>query len=206
MDGIAFSFSIAILPGLSKDLQLPESKLAVISSVQLGVYYLFGPVACAFINHYGFRAVGICGCVCSFAGIFIASHIASFPAIIILYGVIGQSEHCVSLCFTNYKFNFFIAGGIGFGMIYTASIISVGYYFEKYRALSTGIAVCGSSVGAFCLPPLFACIADTKDWGYTMRVQSCFIFVSLISSLAYRPLKPTTKVPLTQEIIDEIVK
>lgn len=90
-------------------------------------------------------------------------------------------------------------------MIYTASIISVGYYFEKYRALSTGIAVCGSSVGGLCLSPLFAYIAEAKDWGFTMRIQSCFMLVCLCSSFAYRPLKPTTRVPLTQEIINEIV-
>lgn len=90
MDGIAYSFSVAILPDLSKDLKLPESKVTVISAVQLGTYYLFGPVACAIVNHYGFRAVGIFGCVIAFAGIFIASHVTSFTAIIALYGVIGQ--------------------------------------------------------------------------------------------------------------------
>lgn len=96
VDGIAFSFSIALLPRISKDLNLPESKVAVISSVQLGTYYLFSPIACAFVNHYGFRAVGICGCVIAFSGIFIATHIASFPAILTLYGVVGQ--HAVLRC------------------------------------------------------------------------------------------------------------
>lgn len=92
VDGIAFSFSLALLPDLSEKLNVPSSKVAIISSVQLGTYYLFGPVACGFINHYGFRLVGIFGCVVAFAGIFIASHIASFPAILSLYGVIGQIE------------------------------------------------------------------------------------------------------------------
>ncbi|KAJ6645606.1 Monocarboxylate transporter 2, partial [Pseudolycoriella hygida] len=84
VDGIAFSFGTSLLPSLSQELNLPASKLAVINSVQLGTYYLFGPIACAIINHYGFRAVGVCGCVIAFSGIFVASHIASFPAILAL--------------------------------------------------------------------------------------------------------------------------
>lgn len=90
VDGTAFSFSVALLHNLATDLELPTSKIAIISSIQLGTYYVFGPVACAFVNHYGFRAVGICGCVIAFAGIFIASHLAYFSAIVTFYGVLGQ--------------------------------------------------------------------------------------------------------------------
>lgn len=90
-------------------------------------------------------------------------------------------------------------------MIYTSSIISVGYYFEKYRALSTGIAVCGSSVGGLCLSHLFTYLVNTTGWAMTMKIQSCLMVVCLLTSLTYRPLKPTS-VPLTPEIINEIVK
>ncbi|KAJ6645605.1 Monocarboxylate transporter 14 [Pseudolycoriella hygida] len=93
---------------------------------------------------------------------------------------------------------------MGFGMIYTSSIISVGYYFEKYRALSTGIALCGSSIGGLCLSPLFAYLVAEKGWEFTMKMQSCFILICLFSCLTYRPLKPTATVPLTEEIINEI--
>lgn len=91
VDGIAFSFSIAILPDLAKQLNLPTSKVAIISSIQLGTYYLFGPIACACVNHYGFRAVGVFGSVVSFIGIFIASQISSFPGVIVLYGIICKN-------------------------------------------------------------------------------------------------------------------
>ncbi|XP_037033589.1 monocarboxylate transporter 9-like isoform X2 [Bradysia coprophila] len=148
LDGIAFSFSVAILPGLSKALNVHPSKLTVISSAQLGVSYLVGPVACAFINHYGFRSLAVCGSLVAFVGIFVASHMESFPAIITLYGVIV---------------------GIAFGMLYTAATISVGYYFEKYRALATGLASCGSSFGGLCLSPLFAYTTATKSWDFTIK-------------------------------------
>lgn len=107
VDGIAFSFSLAILPDLSEELKIPASKVAVISSVQLGTYYLFGPVACAFVNHYGFRTVGICGFVIAFAGIFVASQISNFPAIIAFYGVFGQHVFFLDSGFANYEFKLF---------------------------------------------------------------------------------------------------
>ena len=47
-----------------------------------------------------------------------------------------------------------LSTGFGFGMMYLPAIVSVGYYFEKKRAFATGLAVCGSGVGTFILPPL----------------------------------------------------
>jgi MFS family permease len=44
--------------------------------------------------------------------------------------------------------------GIGFGLIYLPAIVVVGYYFERKRALATGIAVAGSGVGTFVFPPV----------------------------------------------------
>lgn len=104
-----------MLPELSEVLKLPKSKVAVVSSAQLGVYYLVGPIVCAFVNRFGFRAVGIYGCVVSFAGIFVASYIESFSAIVALYGVIGEIEFFFYLY--EVQNETFFAGGIGFGMI-----------------------------------------------------------------------------------------
>ena len=57
-----------------------------------------------------------------------------------------------------------IVGGIGFGMIYLPAIVSVGYYFEKKRALATGIAVCGSGFGTFVFAPVAAMLLEAFDW------------------------------------------
>ena len=37
-----------------------------------------------------------------------------------------------------------VMGGLGLGLIYLPAIVSVGFYFERRRALATGISVCGS--------------------------------------------------------------
>ena len=59
--------------------------------------------------------------------------------------------------------------GFGFGLIYLPSIVSVGYYFEKKRALATGIAVCGSGVGTF----IFSPVNDMLITEYTWKVSTC---------------------------------
>ena len=48
----------------------------------------------------------------------------------------------------------FLIGGFGLGLCYLPSVVCCGYYFEKRRALATGIAVCGSGVGCFAFAPL----------------------------------------------------
>ena len=44
--------------------------------------------------------------------------------------------------------------GITFGLVYLPAIVIVGQWFEKRRALASGIAVCGSGIGAFVFAPL----------------------------------------------------
>ncbi|KAA0194496.1 hypothetical protein HAZT_HAZT006751, partial [Hyalella azteca] len=54
--------------------------------------------------------------------------------------------------------------GLGFGMIYLPAVVCVGYYFEKKRALATGIAVCGSGVGTMLFPPFVKFLLAQYGW------------------------------------------
>ena len=62
----------------------------------------------------------------------------------------------------------FVCGhaGFGLGMVYLPSIVSVGYYFEKKRALATGIAVCGSGIGTFIFAPLSEYLLQVRTGSY----------------------------------------
>ena len=50
--------------------------------------------------------------------------------------------------------------GIAFGLVFTPSIVGVGLYFDKRRALATGIAVCGTGIGTFVMAPFTAWLLD----------------------------------------------
>jgi len=48
--------------------------------------------------------------------------------------------------------------------MYLPSIVMVGFYFDKKRALATGIAVCGSGVGTFVLAPIISFLVSAYGW------------------------------------------
>jgi MFS family permease len=62
--------------------------------------------------------------------------------------------------------------GIGFGLVYVPAVIAVGFYFEKWRALATGIAVCGSGFGTFLMEPLCTLFVSSYGWRGTMLIQA----------------------------------
>ena len=68
-----------------------------------------------------------------------------------------------SCCFT---------GGIGAGLIYVPAVITTGFYFEKWRALATGISVCGSGIGAFMLSPISTILIEKFGWRGAMIFQA----------------------------------
>ena len=101
-------------------------------------------------------------------------------------------------------------------MIYLPAIVSVGYYFTSKRAFATGIAVCGSGVGAFLFAPLCQFLLNNFDWKNSLLILAglilnCVVFGSLIRPLSIQAetyitepdsRKPYTK-PLMQRIAEE---
>lgn len=67
---------------------------------------------------------------------------------------------------------FFLLQGIGFGMVYMPAVLTVGFYFEKWRALATGLALCGSGVGTFAMAPITEKLNESLGWRGTMLVTA----------------------------------
>lgn len=65
-----------------------------------------------------------------------------------------------------------VLGGIGFCFIYMPSVIIVGYYFEKWRPLATGIALCGSGIGCFVMAPISTYLIETYGWRNALLTQA----------------------------------
>ena len=102
-------------------------------SLLCGVYLMSGPVVGGLVNRFGCRTVCIAGSCIAFASFALSVFSVNVPMLMLLYGV---------------------CGGFGLGLIYLPAVCAVGYYFEKKRALATGISVCGSGVGTFVFAPL----------------------------------------------------
>lgn len=78
--------------------------------------------------------------------------------------------------------------GLGFGLIYVPAIVSVTNYFEKYRSLATGIAVCGSGFGTVIFSPLIDILIDKFDWRGAMIVLSIIVLFCVVFGIMFRPL------------------
>lgn len=142
VDGTAYSFS-PFLNTYCDYFNEPLGTVAWIPSLLAGVYLSAGPIVSALTNKFGCRVVCIAGAI-----------IAS-----IAYALTVFANSVVYLMI----FQGFFAG-FGFGFIYLPAVVCVGYYFEKKRALATGIAVCGSGVGTMVFPPMVNQLIETFGW------------------------------------------
>ncbi|KAL3276893.1 hypothetical protein HHI36_012264 [Cryptolaemus montrouzieri] len=168
VDGIIFSFGI-FLADIAQSFQVNKSQVTLVGSLMSGFYLIVGPFASAIANRYGFRLVAIIGSVMGAAALFLSYFATSVQFLCISYGILG---------------------GIGFGFIYVPAVIAVGYYFEKWRALATGIGVCGSGIGTFLFAPLSSFLIKHLDWREALLCQGVIVASCIFFGILYRPLKP----------------
>lgn len=129
--------------------------------------FLPGPISSAFVNRYGCRAVTIAGSI-----------LASFCIVISYF-----AQNVLTLIFT-----IGIGTGFGFGLIYLPAIVSVTMYFEKYRSLATGIAVCGSGFGTFVFSPLTEMLISSYGWRGAMLIIGGIVLNCIIFGATFKPL------------------
>lgn len=171
VDGIGYSFGI-FLPEFVRYFDSPRSKVSLVGSLLCGTYLCAGPIVSALTNKFGCRPVAITGSIISTIAFVLSVFAPSIDILILTYGVIG---------------------GFGFGMIYLPSIVSVGYYFERRRAVATGIAVCGSGIGTFIFAPLTKYLLDELDWKNAMFILAGIVFNGCVCGMLMRPLEPKKK-------------
>ncbi|XP_050527002.1 monocarboxylate transporter 5 isoform X2 [Daktulosphaira vitifoliae] len=165
-DGVTYSFG-EIHKELVKVFNESQAATAWIVSLLVGITLCSGPIASIFVNKYGCRAVTIAGAI--LASVCLAVSVLA-TNVRILYGTIG------------------VGTGLGFGMIYLPAIVSVTCYFEKYRSLATGIAVCGSGLGTFIFSPLVADLITNNGWQATVLVIAGLVSLCTLFGLLFRPL------------------
>ncbi len=73
--------------------------------------------------------------------------------------------------------------------MYLPAIVMVGYYFEKRRAFATGVAVCGSGIGAFVFAPLCEKLLDTYAWKGGTLVLAAIVLNGMVCGALFRPLE-----------------
>ncbi|XP_055949917.1 monocarboxylate transporter 12-like isoform X1 [Argiope bruennichi] len=166
VDGIAYSFGIFLVPFVNY-YKSSKGKTAWVGSLLAGCYLIAGPVVSALTNKFGCRPVTIAGSIISCIAFLLSIAAPTVDVLMVTYGIMA---------------------GIGFGLIYLPAIVSVGYYFSTKRAFATGIAVCGSGMGAFVFAPLTQLLLDAYSWQGAMLIMAglalnCSVFGALMRPL-----------------------
>ncbi|XP_077563614.1 monocarboxylate transporter 5 isoform X3 [Haemaphysalis longicornis] len=184
VDGIAYTFGI-FFPEFVDHFKAPKGTVAWVGSLLSGCYLSAGPLVSALTNRYGCRAVCIGGSVVACIAFLLSTIVQDVGSLMVTFGVMA---------------------GIGFGLIYLPAIVSVNQYFSKKRALATGIAVCGSGMGAFVFAPFCQYLLTVFNWKGALMILAglslnCAVFGSLMRPLLASD-SPHTK-PLLQRIWEE---
>lgn len=166
VDGITYTFGI-FLPKFQQAFQQPKSTIALAGSMQVGTYLCAGPIVSALTNRYGCKKVTMIGSLVATAGFILSVFAPSADILILTYGIVA---------------------GFGFGMMYLPAIVIVGYYFEKRRALATGIAVCGSGIGMFILAPVSDWLLQEFGLKGSLLILAGFVLNGVLCGALFRPL------------------
>ena len=77
--------------------------------------------------------------------------------------------------------------GVGAGLCYGPSMVIIGIYFEKRRALANGITFGASSFGSFCFPPLIQYCLDSYGLQGTLLIMGGVMFHISAAGMLFRP-------------------
>ncbi|KAJ6637586.1 Monocarboxylate transporter 5 [Pseudolycoriella hygida] len=170
-DGLTYSFGIFYNEFLSY-FNEGRGYTAWIASLLVGITLCSGPVSSAFVNKFGCRVVTIAGAILAGVCIICSSFAQNVATLIVTIG---------------------IGTGFGLGLIYLPAIVSVTMYFEKYRSLATGIAVCGAGFGTFIFAPLTETLIANYSWQRAMLIIAGIVFTCVLFGALFRPLEPVPK-------------
>jgi hypothetical protein len=153
-DGISFSFGLLYIEFL-EHFGESKSKTAWIGSLFMAVPLLSGPIGSALVDRYGCRTMTIIGGIISGLGFTMSAFVNSIELMYTTFGVIA---------------------GLGLGLCYVTAVVCIAYWFDKKRALATGLGACGTGVGTFVYAPMTQYFIREYGWRGTVLLLAGTFF------------------------------
>ncbi|KAL4712921.1 hypothetical protein ACJJTC_011991 [Scirpophaga incertulas] len=178
-DGLTYSFGIFYAEFLTY-FKEGKGKTALIVSILVGVTLSAGPISSSFVNRWGCQRVTVVGAL-----------LASVCVIVSAF-----ANNVLTLIFT-----IGVGAGFGFGLIYLPAIVSVTVWFERYRSLATGIAVCGSGLGTFLFAPITNKLVEEYGWRGAMAIIGAFVLNCVPLGLMFRPVPEPRRTPTSEPML-----
>ena len=114
--GITYAFGV-ILVQLNEEYQSSDSVTSWIGSIQGFMVYFTGLLAGPLIKKYSYRNMAITGSLISTLGMLSSAFVPSIYPLYVTYG---------------------LTTGLGFGLMYLASMVAVQHWFDSRRATAAG--------------------------------------------------------------------
>lgn len=169
-DGVSLSFGIFMREMIDYFDKKDSVYLIYLTAGLLESIPLFlSPLFCYLIESYGCRRIALIG------------------SVILLSSFILTRFFVYNLLTLNIVIG--LVKGAGLAMIYIPSYLIIPYYYEKRRALATGIAVSGSGLGLFLLSPLAEYLINTYGWMNAWLLIGAISSHTFVSALTYRSTK-----------------
>jgi MFS family permease len=77
--------------------------------------------------------------------------------------------------------------GVGSALAYSPTIVTVGQYFARRRALANGISVAGSGLGNFAVPPLIRAALDRYGFAGALLIMAGLMLHVCLAGALLRP-------------------
>ncbi|THD24357.1 Monocarboxylate transporter 7 [Fasciola hepatica] len=171
IDGTISGFGVVFLE-MQKDEAFIQANytrtlLALPGNIQPGFFLCTGAFVSPLIRRLGFRVMGSIGSGLVGSGLALASFQRNIHLFNLFYGVLT---------------------GSGFGILMVCAIVSVNFYFERYRGIASGIAMAGSGIGCLTVPVIFNRLCDYFGWRRGLLLYSGFAMLSAwFSVITFRP-------------------
>jgi len=96
--------------------------------------------------------------------------------------------------------------GLGISLIYLPSIVIISVYFERRRALATGMAVCGTGVGTIVFAPLVEFLSELYGWRGTLLIEAALLLNCCVCAGFYQTPSAMSSIPRSSgaELLDAV--
>ncbi|KAK7090038.1 hypothetical protein V1264_009893 [Littorina saxatilis] len=164
--GVLCYFVGVIHTGLLHQFHASVTTTAWVGALYSSNISLASPLASVLINRYGCRVCCVLGGLLCFAGFTASAFVTTMPLLFVTYGLMA---------------------GLGLGLCLSPTIVTVGFYFDKYRSLAAGMSMSSTAVGILG----GSLIAQTLIDEYS--VSGAFLLIAAISlhycfcGMFYRP-------------------
>ena len=96
--------------------------------------------------------------------------------------------------------------GLGNGLMYMTSCVIDQLYFDRRRAMATGMTVAGSGVGILAFGFIIHALIERLNWQKTLFIEAVIMFAAVACAVTFLPL-PTGGVGVQQvEVLPSVDK